>query len=59
MTQSEVLPLPAQEMLIAFLERNIAGQFVLHITPGKERGLIRVAEVIDKKQVRLDNCDKL
>ena len=60
MTQvvGEVMPVEAAEMLRAFLDRNVAGQFTLHVTPGKEHGEIRVSEVVEKKQLRLDNCDK-
>ena len=56
MIQGEVLPQEALEMLQQFLARNVPGQFTLHITPGKEQGQIRVSEVVEKKQIRLDNC---
>jgi len=52
----KVLPQEALEMLQQFLARNVPGQFTLHITPGKEQGQIRVSEVVEKKQIRLDNC---
>ena len=56
MIQGEVLPQEALEMLQQFLAGKVPGKFTLHITPGKEQGQIRVSEVVEKKQIRLDNC---
>ena len=54
MIATEVMPMAAQIMLKEFLEKNVSGQFILHIKDGKPM----VSEVLEKTQLRLDSLTK-